>query len=142
MEPAATFRVWAGDAAQPASSLPAQVAAKLVAEEFPNRSMPFHRRLLEAYFAENRNIADNDELLQLATEVGIDATRLREVAGERSAEMTERVIADHNGAIERGVTGVPTVLFDDTFPVPGAQDVDTYERIVERIEANRVPPGE
>lgn len=140
-EPSAQFQVWSSEAQQPASSVPAQVAAKVMADAFPDQAMAYHRRLLEAYFSENRNIADSDELVTLAGEIGVDHDAFRAAAAERSQVMTERVIEDHNRAIEHGVTAVPTVVFADTFPVPGAQDVETYERIVERIAENQVPPS-
>ena len=140
LEPQARFQVWASDAPQPSSSIPAQVAAKVMADSFPESSMDYHHRLLEAYFAENRNIADSDELVALAEEVGVDGDGFRAAAVERSAVMTQRVIDEHNAAIEHGVTAVPTVIIGDGFPVPGAQEVETYERLVERIVENRTTP--
>jgi len=42
------------------------------------------------------------------------------------------VLADHNAAVELGITGVPTVLVDGEIPVPGAQDLRFYRHIIER----------
>lgn len=138
MESRATFRVWESDDPQPNSSLPAHVAFKVLAERWPDRAAAYHHRLLEAYFAENRNIADADVLLELGEEVGVDSEEFRSAAAERAEVMTALVISEHNGAIERGVTAVPTAVFDDVFPVPGAQPVETYERVVEAILEHRV----
>lgn len=113
-----------------------------MADVFPDRAAQYHRRLLEAYFTENRNIASSDELVALAEEIGIEREEFLAAAIERSAEMTQRVIDEHNSALEQGVTAVPTVVFEGGFPVPGAQDVETYERLVERIIEHRsVPPA-
>lgn len=136
-EPRAAFQVWASDADQPSSSVPAQVAFKTVEAGWPELAMAYHRRLLEAYFSENRNIASSDELVNLAVEVGIDRDEFESFASEHTEEMTRNVIEDHNSAMEREVTAAPTVVFADAFAVPGAQPVETYERILEAIESRQ-----
>jgi predicted DsbA family dithiol-disulfide isomerase len=135
-EPGADFRVWATDAPQPTSSIPAQVAYRILEKEWPELAGAFHDRLLRAYFSENRDISDGNELLALAVGVGADADRFHAASLEFGDETARAVIDEHNSAITNGVTAVPTVVFQDTFPIPGAQPVDTYERIVEKIEAN------
>lgn len=137
-EPEATFTVWASDEAQPGSSLPAQVAYKAVEAVAPERAKEYHDRLLRGYFAENRNIGESDVLLELAEDIGIARDAVSDVATNRRDELTQTVIDEHNSAIQRQVTAVPTVLFEGTFAVPGAQPVETYVRLVERIEQNKV----
>ena len=75
-EPKATFNVWSSEAPQPSSSIPAQVAYKVLAAGWPDRADAYHRRLMEAYFGENRDISDAAELRALAVEVGVDGDRL------------------------------------------------------------------
>jgi len=137
LEPAARFRVWASDDPQPSSSVPAQVAHKVLAARWPERAMDYHRRLLEAYFWENRDISDGEILVELAEQIGVDPVEFREAAAELTEEMTARVIEEHNSAVEHEVTAVPTVVFAGVFPIPGAQPVETYERIVEKIAEHR-----
>ena len=48
-------------------------------------------------------------------------------------ELRDMVAAEHNDAIARGVTGVPNVMLNGLFPVQGAQDVETYERLINRV---------
>jgi len=136
-EPRAKFQVWASDADQPSSSVPAQVAFKTVEAGWPDLAMAFHHRLLEAYFSENRNIADSDELVNLAVEVGIDREEFEEYARAHADEMTQKVIEDHNMAMQNSVTAAPTVVFADAFAVPGAQPVETYDRILDAIESRQ-----
>ena len=133
-EPAAEFTVWSSDESQPASSVPAQVAYKTVAAIAPELAKPFHDRLLRGYFTENRNIATSDVLLELATDVGVDRKALEEAGTTRREEFTQLVIDEHNGAMANNVTGIPTVLFENQFPVPGAQPLETYVHLIERIE--------
>ena len=117
------------------------MAHKVLAEAWPERAAAYHRRLLEAYFSENRDISDGDVLVDLAEEIGVDASEFRDVAQRRTQAMTELVISEHNSALEQGVTAVPTAVFAGAFPVPGAQPVETYERIVDAI-LERQPSGE
>jgi len=139
-EPRAEFRVWSSDAAQPASSIPAQVAAKVLGRRWPERAGDYHRRLLRAYFSENRNIADSAELMALAADVGVNSDEFESEARLHGDEMTRLVIEEHNSAIDNGVTAVPTVVFAGSFPLPGAQDVATYERILDAINERRSQP--
>ncbi len=136
-EPAATFTLWSSDEAQPSSSVPAQVAFKAVAQLDPDKAMTYHHRLLTAYFTENRNIADSETLLDLAADVGVDREALAQVARDQQDGLAAQVIEEHNDAINSQVTAVPTVVLEHAFGVPGAQPVDTYIRLIERIEDKR-----
>ncbi len=136
-EPDAQFTVWASDEGQPSSSIPAHVAHKAVTLVSPERAMDFHHRLLRAYFTENRNIAESNVLLELVDDIGVDRDAVAEVATTRRDELTQEVIDEHNLALQSQVTAVPTVVFEGTFPVPGAQPLETYIRIVERIEEHK-----
>ncbi len=113
------------------------MAAKVLARRWPERAGDYHRRLLRAYFTENRNIADSSELLALATDVGVDADEFETEARDHQDDMTRLVIEEHNSAIDNGVTAVPTVVFAGSFPLPGAQDVATYDRILDAILERR-----
>ncbi len=134
MEPEAKFTVWASEETQPASSIPAQVAFKAVEAIRPELKKAYHDRILRAYFTENRNIAESDVLMELAVDVGVDADELAKAGTTRREEFTKLVLDEHNGAIEKGVTGIPNVVFEDQMPVPGAQPLETYVHLVERIE--------
>lgn len=137
-EPDAEFQVWASDAPQPTSSIPAQVAWRVLQQSVPDLAEAYHWRLLTAYFSENRDISDGEVLVALAVEVGADETEFRSALLEHGDAWTQAVIDEHNSAIQNGVTAVPTVVFADVFPIPGAQPTETYERILEKLEAKRV----
>ena len=141
MEPRATFRPWSNDTTNdpPSSSLPAQVAHKVVAGNWPDKSEALHWRLLEAYFAENRTISDWDVLTDVAVEAGVDRDEFASISREQRQSASQLVIDEHNGAINQSITAVPTVVINQVLPVPGAQESATYiswiERLLER-EAN------
>jgi len=136
-EPDTRFTVWASQEDQPSSSIPAHVAHKAVSLVASERTMDFHHRLLRAYFTENRNIADSEVLLELVQDIRVDRDAVAEVATTRRDELTQAVIDEHNLAQQNQVTAVPTVMFEGTFPVPGAQPVESYRRIIQRIEEHK-----
>ncbi len=135
MEPNTNFTLWSDESDDPpTSSLPAQVAAKTLEIVDPNRVPAYHRALLNAYFTDNRDISNWDVLLDVAAEVGVDRVGFAAGIEEHNTAMTKAVIDDHNSAIENGVTAVPTVVINEVLPIPGAQDVDSYERWIVKVE--------
>ena len=133
-EPKAEFTTpWSSDADGPSSSLPAQIAWRAAATFGPEAGDAMKRALMRAYFVENRNISDRAELVDIATSCGIDRAEFEQVLAERGGELAKDVIAEHNFAIHNGITAVPTVVLDGLFPIPGAQEFETYERMVERM---------
>lgn len=137
VEPGAEFTVWSTDEPQPISSVPAHVAAKSVALIDPAASDAFHHRLLRAYFTENRTISDWAVLSDLAADVGLDRDEFLSFSAERERALAEEVIAEHNEAVQQGITAVPTMVIDEVLPVQGAQEVDTIARWIERLLERR-----
>lgn len=90
-------------------------------------------RLFRAYFTEGVNIADRQNLADLAQDAGLD--RAGAVAMLAGDEYREIVVNDHQEAIENGITGVPALLFRGALIIPGAQDVDTMARILTRVHS-------
>lgn len=96
---------------------------------------PLKERLLRAYFTEGRAIADRDELVALAEEVGLDAADARGVlAGDR---YVEAVRADEARARSLGIRGVPFFLLDGKFGISGAQSPELLRQALERAAAER-----
>lgn len=99
----------------------------------PQKVNAFHHRLLQAYFTENQTISDWSVLAGAASDVGVDSEEFLSVTQQRDRSLTEDVIADHNEAVERGITGVPAMIFNDTFPIQGAQDFDSLSTWIQRL---------
>ncbi len=137
IEPDARFRVWATDNPGPTSSIPAQVAAKVMDGFAPDAADAFHWRLLEAYFSENRTISDWSVLGDLAAEVGVDRQAFLTMVTEQQQDAAKLVIDEHNSAIENGVTAVPTIVLDNALPIPGAQELESYVVWINKILAKR-----
>ncbi|MBT5139289.1 MAG: hypothetical protein HOH36_01265 [Acidimicrobiaceae bacterium] len=136
-EPDAKFQVWATDNLGPTSSIPAQVAAKVMDGFAPESADAFHWRLLEAYFSENRTISDWSVLGDLAAEIGVDRSGFLAMVNEQQQVAAQMVIDEHNSAIENGVTAVPTIVLDNALPIPGAQELESYEIWINKLLAKR-----
>lgn len=133
MEPRARFVPWASDDDPPSSSLPAQVAHKVVQANWPDAAREMHDRLMTAYFTQNRTISDWGVLADIAAEAGVDRDEFLAVLAEQRQAVARQVIDEHNAAIEQGITAVPTVVINEVLPVPGAQDSESYIAWIERL---------
>ena len=124
------FRVWETTEGPPSHSVPAHVAARAARAVGPGAFRALHARLLEAYFAENRDISRADVLHALWGEAGLPAA-----AFERTLDpaLEREVRAEHAEATRLGVTGVPAAQLAgmDTALV-GALPLETYRRWLRR----------
>lgn len=135
LEPRAEFRSWSNDTANdpPSSSLPAQVAHKIVTANWPDAAEPLHWALLRAYFTENRTISDWDVLADVVAGAGVDRNDFLAMVAEQRPSLAQVVIDEHNEAIQQGITAVPTTVINAVLPVPGAQESETYISWIGRI---------
>jgi predicted DsbA family dithiol-disulfide isomerase len=122
------FRPWSTDEAPPSHSLPPNVAVKAAARQ--NAFQRYHLALMDAYFWGNRNVTATQTLIDVAAACGLDVDRF--TADFHDAELEREVIRDYQEALARGITAVPTVVVDDEWQLPGAQDLEFYRRVVER----------
>jgi predicted DsbA family dithiol-disulfide isomerase len=96
-----------------------------------------HDRLMDAYWAEARNIGDSEVLRELAVEAGLDAGEVDEVlAGDT---YRDRVVGLTQQAVAMGITGVPGFLLDRRLLVLGAQPREVFERAFEQLASSQ--PG-
>lgn len=91
------------------------------------------RSLYEAYFVDGLDVSDRDVLAARAAAAGVDRAEmsafLQSDAGV--AELAEEL----DEAFARGITAVPTFVFEEEFAVPGAVDTATFVRIIEQMRA-------
>ena len=96
-------------------------------ESFPEGDA-LNLKLFEAYFAEGRNLAEPEVLLDVAEVAGLPLETAEEVIRQRS--FRDAVDTDWKRAHELGVTGVPTFVSGNRVLV-GAQP---YEALVQLIQ--------
>ena len=87
--------------------------------------------LLRAYFTDGRNVGDPDVLVELAERVGLDRDEVEEFLASDAG--TGEVRAELAVAAENDITAVPTFVFGGRWSVPGAQDVEVFERVLQRV---------
>ena len=93
--------------------------------------IPLKERIMDAYFTDGKNIGDIDVLADCAESAGIDRNEAHTfLLGD---ELVDEVRSEIAEAAEYGVTAVPTFIINGQWSVPGAQDVEMFERIIERI---------
>lgn len=87
-----------------------------------------HNKVYEAYFVDQKNIGDEQVLIDIATNFGFDELKVKEVLQNRTFE--KQVDADWSKARNMGVTGVPTFVAGGSGLV-GAQP---YEALVDLVD--------
>jgi predicted DsbA family dithiol-disulfide isomerase len=81
-------------------------------------------RLLAAYFTQGRHVGRIDELVDLAAEVGLDATEVRAaLTGDHYTADVEQDVAQ---AAAYGIRGVPFFVLDGRLAVSGAQPPEVF----------------
>ena len=95
------------------------------------RQAAMKERLLQAYFIEGRHVGDHEQLAELAADVGLDRDDV--AAFLASDDGVAELRADLLESLERGVSAVPTFVFEGRWAVPGAQDADTMLRVLETV---------
>lgn len=86
--------------------------------------------LFAAYFTENLVLSDHKVLLDKAVSVGMKEEDVKEVLD--SDRYDDEVRFDEREAAMRGVRGVPYVVFNGGFAVPGAMTVEGFKSALER----------
>ena len=86
--------------------------------------------LLAAYFEQERNVADVDTLVELATSVGLDGARARQIIDGN--DFADEVEADVRQAAAFGATGVPFFVVDQKYGISGAQPVEFFSQVIQR----------
>ena len=91
--------------------------------------------LFAAYFQKGRDVSDEAVLIDVAQSVGLygDASK----AWLADAALTETVRAEQAHWIDQNITGVPAIIFDQKFMVPGAQSAETFAGVIGKVLAKR-----
>ncbi|XMN09820.1 DsbA family oxidoreductase [Streptomyces griseobrunneus] len=89
-----------------------------------------------ANFAEARSVFDDDVLLALAVEAGLDADEARSVLADPEAYADE-VRADEREASELGANAVPFFVFDRRYGISGGQPSEVFVQALEQAWKDR-----
>ena len=90
-----------------------------------------HARLMDAHWAEARDIGDVDELRTLAAEAGLDDIE----PALTDESYAARIQVSTQQAQQIGINGIPAFLLDGKLLVLGAQPLDVFENALDRLGA-------
>ncbi|HLW22816.1 MAG TPA: DsbA family oxidoreductase [Steroidobacteraceae bacterium] len=88
-------------------------------------------RVMQAYFEEGADVGDVEELVRLGVEAGLEERDTRAAVVLRAGQ--DGIVAAQRHAAVIGIKGVPTFLFDRQYTLAGAQDVETFIEIIDRV---------
>jgi predicted DsbA family dithiol-disulfide isomerase len=92
---------------------------------------PVHDRLMRAYWSEGADIGDEEILLGLAAEAGLE--RGAAAAALRDGSYSARVDASTAEAQRHGIRAIPAFVLGGRLLLLGAQPHETFERAVEQL---------
>ena len=93
---------------------------------------------MKAFFTDGELVSDHDTLVRVATGIGLDEARVREVLG--GVEFAEQVHADESEAAGYGISGVPFFLFEGQWAVSGAQPAELFTQALDQVWAETHKP--
>jgi len=108
-----------------------------LAEGGPALQRELKEALLAAYFVRAEDVGDHEVLTAVATSVGLDDVRVKEVLA--TDEHADAVEADVRQAKAYGATGVPFYVVDERYGVSGAQPAEVFSQVLERAWAESRP---
>lgn len=119
------------DIAQRSNTLLAHRLLWLAGERADGSQERLKEALLEAYFVQGRHIGDRDTLAEIAAPI-LDSTAEEVLDFLASDSGVGEVNEELAQAASHGITGVPTYVIEGQWAIPGAQDSDTFERVLRR----------
>jgi len=125
----ASFGITFADRTFLSNSRPALIAAELARER--GRFQPVHESIFSAYFSQGLDIGDADVLSDILRNAGIDAAILKNAIHDRT--YASRLLQAQQEAVQAGVTGVPTFVINAKSTIVGAQPVDVFRKVLQKI---------
>lgn len=92
-------------------------------------------RLMRAYFTEGRHLGRDDELIDLASQIGLEAQEVRDVL--KNDTYSDSVSRDKAQAAEFGIRSVPFFVLDGQYGVSGAQSPETFVQVLREVVSRR-----
>lgn len=89
--------------------------------------------LFDAHFQQRRNVSDPDVLVDLATSVGLDPQGARAALDDEA--LGQIVRREEAAAWDMNISGVPAMVVNGKFLIPGAQEPDVYANALRRVAA-------
>lgn len=119
------------DANLPTNTLDAHRLVHLAAEQ--GLTDEAKEALFEAYFRDGKLISNQDVLLTVAENVGLEREAVIELLN--GTKFVSEVRQDQQLAQQYNITSVPYFVFNQKYAMPGAQPVETIVQVIEQVLA-------
>jgi predicted DsbA family dithiol-disulfide isomerase len=87
--------------------------------------------LFQSYFTDQANITETGVLLDAVERAGLDRTEANAVLEDgRYAQTVDAEVAYWQ---DRNITGVPAFIINGSYMIPGAQDAETFVKVLDRV---------
>ncbi len=109
--------------------------------EGTGKQLALKEALFAAYFTEGRDPSDHEVLAEVATRVGLEPARVRQILS--SDEYADEVRAREQAYLGQGIHAVPAVILNDRYLIQGGQPVETFESALRQVaaEGGAAAPG-
>ena len=96
---------------------------------------PLKMALFDAHFTDGKDVSQRNILVDVAASIGLDAAAADDVL--TSGSQAEETRARQKFWTERGISGVPSMVFDGRYLLTGAQGADTYAQMLQKVVAEK-----
>jgi predicted DsbA family dithiol-disulfide isomerase len=97
----------------------------------PEEATIYHDRIYASVWEDQLDIEDPEVLCDLANDLAVPSEIIHRVVS--NDELWPAVISSMERAHEWGATGTPAWVIDNKLMVPGLQDDDFFDRVIDRL---------
>lgn len=105
-----------------------------------DKQHPLKIALFDAHFSQGRDVSLHEVLIDIAGEIGLDRNEAGRVLADASHATDTR--ARQQFWTERGISGVPAMVFEGKYLLTGAQGAPNYAQMLEKVLAERSEPAD
>ena len=87
--------------------------------------------LFYAYFTDGRDVGNEDELIEISSENGLNKQEIRDFFQSNIGH--EEVLREENRAREMNIFSVPTYIFNKKYLLVGGQEPDTFKAYINKV---------
>jgi predicted DsbA family dithiol-disulfide isomerase len=91
--------------------------------------------LFAAYFQQGKDVSDTDTLLDIAESVGLNGIDCANWLSDDA--LSQQVRGEQAYWRDENISGVPAIIFDGKYMVPGAQSAETFAQLIGKVLAKR-----
>ncbi|MCC6924942.1 DsbA family oxidoreductase [Novosphingobium sp.] len=94
--------------------------------------------LFDAHFQQRRNVSDPEVLTDVAASLGLDPAAARAALDDEALGLIVR--REQSQAWDMNISGVPAMVVNGQFLIPGAQEPEVYAQALRRVVAKGITP--